>query len=257
MAMEMDPEAGVRPLARTSSTIASATSLEWSSLSVTVKGKTVLQPTDGMLNSGDMLAVMGPSGCGKTTLLDAVSGRTRSHKLSGTVSFNGHTQVSFAQRSRVLSYVGQEDSLLGVFTVAESLRFAVRFYHGYGASAEETRALEEETLRLVGLESCRDTIVGDIFRKGLSGGQRRRGSLVELVMSRTRPRHFRDVPQAPPLAGGGAGQAARHPPPRRAHVRPRLGLRLWRDAAAQGDGARRARHCAHHPPAEQRALGPL
>lgn len=182
MAMEMDPEAGVRPLARTSSTIASATSLEWSSLSVTVKGKTVLQPTDGVLKSGDMLAVMGPSGCGKTTLLDAVSGRTRSHKLSGTVSFNGHTQVSFAQRSRVLSYVGQEDSLLGVFTVAESLRFAVRFYHGYGASAEETRALEEETLRLVGLESCRDTIVGDIFRKGLSGGQRRRLSLaVELV----------------------------------------------------------------------------
>ncbi|EOD34886.1 hypothetical protein EMIHUDRAFT_363297 [Emiliania huxleyi CCMP1516] len=182
MAMEMDPEAGVRPLERTSSTIASATSVEWSSLSVTVKGKTVLQPTDGMLSSGDMLAVMGPSGCGKTTLLDAVSGRTRSHKLSGTVSFNGHTQVSFAQRSRVLSYVGQEDSLLGVFTVAESLRFAVRFYHGYGASAEETRALEEETLRLVGLESCRDTIVGDIFRKGLSGGQRRRLSLaVELV----------------------------------------------------------------------------
>ena len=130
MAMEMDPEAGVRPLERTSSTIARATSLEWSSLSVTVKGKTVLQPTDGMLNAGDMLAVMGPSGCGKTTLLDAVSGRTRSHKLSGTVSFNGHTQVSFAQRSRVLSYVGQEDSLLGVFTVAESLRFAVRFYHG-------------------------------------------------------------------------------------------------------------------------------
>ena len=130
MAMEMDPEAGDRPLERTSSTIASATSLEWSSLSVTVKGKTVLQPTDGMLNSGDMLAVMGPSGCGKTTLLDAVSGRTRSHKLSGTVSFNGHTQVSFAQRSRVLSYVGHEDSLLGVFTVAESLRFAVRFYHG-------------------------------------------------------------------------------------------------------------------------------
>ena len=130
MAMEMDPEAGGRPLERTSSTIARATSLEWSSLSVTVKGKTVLQPTDGVLKSGDMLAVMGPSGCGKTTLLDAVSGRTRSHKLSGTVSFNGHTQVSFAQRSRVLSYVGQEDSLLGVFTVAESLRFAVRFYHG-------------------------------------------------------------------------------------------------------------------------------
>jgi hypothetical protein len=76
--------------------------------------------------------------------------------------------------------VAQEDSLLGVFTVAESLRFAVRFYHGYGTS--DTAALEAEALSLVGLESARETLVGDIFRKGLSGGQKRRLSLaVELV----------------------------------------------------------------------------
>ena len=67
-----------------------------------------------------------------------------------------------------------------MFTVAESLRFAVRFYHGYGAA--DTATLEAEALSLVGLESARETLVGDIFRKGLSGGQKRRLSLaVELV----------------------------------------------------------------------------
>ena len=182
---------------------------------------TILQPTTGMLESGDVrapylyprgtsalsptpspqpqpqlassrpqlrsslhpaqvLAVMGPSGSGKTTLLDAVSGRTKKDKVRGTVSFNGRADIPFAQRNRLLSYVAQEDSLLGVFTVAESLRFAVRFYHGYGTA--DTEALEAEALSLVGLESARDTIVGDIFRKGLSGGQKRRLSLaVELV----------------------------------------------------------------------------
>ena len=135
---------------------------------------------------------MGPSGSGKTTLLDAVSGRTKKDKVSGTVSFNGRADIPFAQRNRLLSYVAQEDSLLGVFTVAESLRFAVRFYHGYGTA--DTEALEVEALSLVGLESARDTIVGDIFRKGLSGGQKRRLSLaVELVKQpavRTAPSLF-------------------------------------------------------------------
>jgi len=157
--------------------------MQWQDLSVVVKKKgvpkTILAPTTGMLNKGDVLAVMGPSGSGKTTLLDALAGRTKRNKVSGTVYLNGHSDFSFAQRNRLLSYVMQEDSLLGVFTVAESLRFAARFYHGYG---KDVKKLEEEALALVGLGSARETLVGDIFRKGLSGGQKRRLSLaVELV----------------------------------------------------------------------------
>lgn len=158
--------------------------MQWQDLSVVVKKKgvpkTILAPTTGMLNSGDVLAIMGPSGSGKTTLLDALSGRTKQSKVSGTVYLNGHSDFTFAQRNRLLSYVMQEESLLGVFTVAESLRFAARFYHGYGG--KDVKKLEEEALALVGLESARETLVGDIFRKGLSGGQKRRLSLaVELV----------------------------------------------------------------------------
>ena len=227
MAMEMDPEAGVRPLERTSSTMASATSLEWSSLSVTVKGKTVLQPTDGMLNAGDMLAVMGPSGCGKTTLLDAVSGRTRSHKLSGTVSFNGHTQVSFAQRSRVLSYVGQEDSLLGVFTVAETLRFAVRFYHG------ALPAHIPRPCRPAQLQSSPPPPLRRLFHQR-QGDARARGGDAEARRPRVVPRNHRrrHIPQgtergaAAPWLAGGAGHvrdtSTTHP--RRPSHRRRLSL---------------------------------
>merc|ERR1712232_728487 len=106
--------------------------------------------THGMLDTGDVLAVMGPSGSGKTTLLDAIAGRTKPHKISGTVAFNGDVH---ARRSQLLSYVAQEDSLLGVFTVAESLRFAARFYHGYGSSTQ-LDSLEKDILKLVGLESA-------------------------------------------------------------------------------------------------------
>ena len=44
--------------------------MQWQDLSVVVKKKgvpkTILAPTTGMLNSGDVLAIMGPSGSGKT-----------------------------------------------------------------------------------------------------------------------------------------------------------------------------------------------
>ena len=157
-----DPESGtVEPLGRSNSfTLKAKTSVHWQDLSVAIKKKrmgvlddpaaqprTILQPTTGMLESGDVLAVMGPSGSGKTTLLDAVSGRTRKDKVRGTVFFNGRADIPFAQRNRLLSYVAQEDSLLGVFTVAESLRFAVRFYHGY--ASVDTEELEAEDRKSV------------------------------------------------------------------------------------------------------------
>uniref|UniRef100_A0A7S4HE97 ABC transporter domain-containing protein n=1 Tax=Prymnesium polylepis TaxID=72548 RepID=A0A7S4HE97_9EUKA len=158
-------------------------SVQWQDLAVKVvrnKEETViLQPTTGLLNAGDLLAIMGPSGSGKTTMLDALSGRTVPSKVSGEVLFNGRAIPSW-QRRNILSYVAQEDSLLGVFSVAETLRFATRFYHGY--TSKEIEALEADALALVGLESARNTRVGDIFFKGLSGGQKRRLSLaVELV----------------------------------------------------------------------------
>eukprot|EP00960_Hanusia_phi_P009191 265512-Hanusia_phi.AAC.1 len=49
-------------------------------------------------------------------------------------------------------------------------------------SKQERRARAENVIHVLGLDSCSNTIVGDVFRKGLSGGQLRRLSIaVELV----------------------------------------------------------------------------
>jgi ABC-type multidrug transport system ATPase subunit len=141
----------------------------------------ILKPTSGLVSSGDVLAIMGPSGSGKTTLLDALAGRMKLSCVSGSVTFDGKALTEEERRMHV-SYVAQEDSLMGVFTVRETVRMAVRFYHGYGLSGDDLEALESKVLTTVGLTSAANTIVGDIFRKGLSGGQKRRLSLaVELV----------------------------------------------------------------------------
>lgn len=85
-----------------------------------------------------MPLVMGPSGAGKSTFLDVLS--RRSHATEGTVSksplciqlqnltlFQITVNGSEAADMRALSaYVEQDDALLGVLSVKETIQFAAR-----------------------------------------------------------------------------------------------------------------------------------
>jgi len=165
-------------------------SMEWSDLTVTVKiggflkkkvPLQILAPCSGTASPGDLLAIMGPSGSGKTTLLDALANRLTSDKVKGKVTYGGAT-FSASEQHKHVSYVAQDDSLMGVFTVTETLVQAARFCYGYSISGAKLTEIVDEAIETVGLASAAHTIVGDIFRKGISGGQKRRLSLaVELI----------------------------------------------------------------------------
>jgi len=147
--------------------------------------KTILSNVSGAVAPGEVLAIMGPSGSGKTSLLDVLAHRIRSKKssLKGIVHFNGKKEKRRARR-KLMSYVSQEDSLMGVFTVRETLWFAARFYYGYNIEHKKVEEKIEGIIDSVGLRSAADTIVGNIFMKGLSGGQQRRLSMaIELIAS--------------------------------------------------------------------------
>mmetsp|Transcript_9644 Transcript_9644/g.18978 ORF Transcript_9644/g.18978 Transcript_9644/m.18978 type:complete len:660 (-) Transcript_9644:191-2170(-) len=168
-------------------------SLIWRDIQVTVsaidrengtkkrKDKIIVQPTSGLVKPGELLAIMGPSGSGKTTCLDVLSSRTAAKKMKGEVLYGGQ-KLSHQDRSRVLSYVAQEDTLMGQFTVRETLTFAARFHYGYSISRQELDKRVNDCVEEMGLSNVIDTMVGDIFRKGLSGGQKRRLSIaIELL----------------------------------------------------------------------------
>lgn len=108
----------------------------WHNVTVTVKDKEtghpklILDNVDGMVEAGEICALMGPSGCGKTTLLnvlahrDAASGMT----VEGSTLVNGSSASTGAFR-RMTSYVEQEDALIGSLTVRETMHFAARLAH--------------------------------------------------------------------------------------------------------------------------------
>jgi ABC-type multidrug transport system ATPase subunit len=134
---------------------------------------------------GEVVVILGASGSGKTTLLNCISKRAVGGEREGEILFNGEELKSRRAVTRIVSYVAQEDTLLGGLTVAETLTFAARFYLGYSKEANANiKERINEVTEVLGLKECLHVIVPTSTQKGLSGGQVRRLSIaVEILAS--------------------------------------------------------------------------
>eukprot|EP01134_Creolimax_fragrantissima_P002562 CFRG2562T1 len=167
--------------------------------------KTILNNVSGFVQPSEILALMGASGAGKSTLLDLLADRLSSGKVTGDVTINGKP------RNRRLfkafsAYVQQDDELRGAMTVRETLAFSAELNMKSNAQAKSDRV--DAIIEDLGLTSCADTNVGDVLRKGISGGQKRRLAIgTELI---TDPRLlFLDEPTSG-LDSASAAEVIRH-----------------------------------------------
>ncbi|KAG5638547.1 hypothetical protein H0H81_012048 [Sphagnurus paluster] len=150
--------------------------LSFSNLSyeVSLKGgasKKLLDDVSVEVKAGELLAIMGPSGAGKSTLLDVMAFRK---PVSGnsSVRLNGRV-VDARTMHRISTFVEQEDALLGVLTVRESISYALRL-HLPLLSAKDVVHRVNRVITALGLESCADQRIGTPISRGISGGQKRR-----------------------------------------------------------------------------------
>ncbi|KAK5113247.1 hypothetical protein LTR62_003583 [Meristemomyces frigidus] len=156
-------------------------SVSWREIQVMVKKqhsarpRAILSDISGIARPGEMMALMGPSGCGKTTLLNTLAQR-QAGSIVGQVCINGREQPRSVHRA-VSAYVEQEDTLIGSLTTQETLRFAADFSISRSLSKHDLVARVRDLLNEFGLQKQARTLVGTPFRKGLSGGQKRRVSV--------------------------------------------------------------------------------
>lgn len=144
-------------------------------------GKKVLQNVSGEFKHGRMTAVMGLSGSGKTTFLTTLSGRQWVGTVTGKVFFNGK-KVNLSNYYKLVGFVPQEDTMLRMMTVYETLYFAARTKLNWRKSNQEIENLVNQVIEELGLEDCRDSLIGDEESRGISGGQRKRVNIgIELV----------------------------------------------------------------------------
>ena len=167
-----------------------------------------LQPSNGVIAPGSMTLVLAPPGHGKTTLLKALAGRLDHDKnLTGEILFNGRSKAENRRNgvfvNRLCAYVGQTDLLFPTLTVHETLDFSAKnaiadpkLLHREGELASEKEAVDEVValekrraellIDMLGLRECADTIVGNDLLRGVSGGQRKRTALGEMLITNAR-----------------------------------------------------------------------
>ncbi|OWZ18987.1 ABC transporter [Phytophthora megakarya] len=145
----------------------------------------ILNNVWGRSGPGDLTAIIGPSGAGKTTLLDILADRVPHGgpgvRVEGIVDVNGKPRDPRTFHS-IMNYVSQDMAFLGSFTVLETLQMAA----GLGLPSHVPPLTREsrvqDVIDAMGLRSCMNANIGDVFHKGISSGQRKRlGIAVELL----------------------------------------------------------------------------
>ncbi|KAA8542996.1 hypothetical protein F0562_021509 [Nyssa sinensis] len=160
-----------------------------------------------------MTLLLGPPSCGKTTLLQALAGKLdQTLEVTGAISYNGYNLNEFVPQ-KTSAYISQYDLHISEMTVRETLDFSARC-QGVGSRAEimtEVSRREKKAgimpepdidtymkvigieglkrtlqtdylLKVLGLDTCAETPVGDVMRKGISGGEKKRLTTGEMII---------------------------------------------------------------------------
>jgi len=122
------------------------------------------------LKKGELLSVLGPSGCGKTTLLNMIAGFL--NPTSGTASLGGNV-IDGPGLERGMVF--QQGALFEWLPVSKNVDFGLRMKD---TRPEESRALVEKWLDIVGLQGF-----GDTPTYQLSGGMQQRVALARCLVN--------------------------------------------------------------------------
>jgi ABC-type multidrug transport system ATPase subunit len=143
-------------------------------VTMTVRGKTILNAASISLQPGELTVIIGESGSGKSTMIKALAGVTR--PTSGTVSVNGEP---VAARLTDLGYVPQDEIVHRYLTVDEALRYSAKLRLPPDSSRADIDAAVGRVLEELSLTEHANTLIGS-----LSGGQRKRAGLAVELLNR-------------------------------------------------------------------------
>ncbi|KAK9684002.1 hypothetical protein RND81_10G179800 [Saponaria officinalis] len=158
--------------------------IDFKDLTLTLKGKKrhLLKNLTGKVMPGHIAAVMGPSGAGKTTFLTALAGKATGCTKTGLILINGRPE-SIHSYKKIVGFVPQDDIVHGNLTVEENLWFSARCRLPSHLPKADKVLIVERVIMNLGLQEVRDSLVGTVEERGISGGQRKRVNVgLEMVM---------------------------------------------------------------------------
>jgi ABC-type multidrug transport system ATPase subunit/CRP-like cAMP-binding protein len=155
-------------------------SLQVSNLKYKHKQLTIIDNVSFSAQSGQLIGLLGPSGSGKSTFLDLLYGFK--NPSSGSIAYD---QTPFRLNQiyyhDIFGFVPQDDILFPELTVYENLYFAAKVR----SPIEEREKIDnriEQVLEILKLSDKKNARVGNVEKKGLSGGQKKRVNIARELL---------------------------------------------------------------------------
>ncbi|KAH6612411.1 multidrug resistance protein CDR2 [Boeremia exigua] len=156
-----------------------------------VSNKTIIDSSFGCVKPGEMLLVLGRPDAGCTSLLNMLSNNRLGYaEIDGEVSFGAMTNVEAEKYRGQIIMNTEEEIFFPALTVSQTIDFATRLrvpHHlppGVKNAEEYAQINEDFLLSTMGIEHTKGTKVGDAYIRGVSGGERKRVSIVECLATR-------------------------------------------------------------------------
>ncbi|KAH8650531.1 ABC transporter CDR4 [Tricladium varicosporioides] len=152
----------------------------------------ILREFDGLIENGEMLLVLGRPGSGCSTLLKTISGDTDGFYVDTCTQINYQgipaSQMHTQFRGEAI-YMAENDVHFPQLTVGQTLLFAAkarapRDYTFPGVTRDMfAEHMRDVIMATFGIRHTIDTNVGNDLVKGVSGGERKRVSIAEALLS--------------------------------------------------------------------------
>ena len=154
----------------------------------TMSDKKIIHNSSGCVKPGEMMLVLGRPGAGCTSLLRVLGNRTKGFKgIEGQVMYGSLSSEQATQYRGQIVMDEDESTFFPTLTAQETIDFATRLNmlhdtpDGFRSPEQARRATAEFLFRMLNISHTKDTKVGNEYIRGVSGGERKRVGILEVI----------------------------------------------------------------------------
>lgn len=146
----------------------------------------IIHDFNGILNHGEMMLVLGRPGAGCSTFLKTIANHRDSFaEVEGDVSYGGLSAEEQKKHFRgEVSYNPEDDQHFPNLTVWQTLKFSL-LHKTRRRDGHTIPIVLDSLLKMFGILHTKDTFVGNEFVRGVSGGERKRVSIAETLITKS------------------------------------------------------------------------